>query len=308
MWRRSGRASRSSRSGLVGAEELAGREQQRRAGAGQDVGWPRWRCSGCSAARARRRRSAWPGTRPPSARCSATRSRPGPRRRRPGRSSPRRPAGPRRATRRRSAADPSVDQRVVVGELVGNPVQDLRNGPRIVPCPRACPVIDAPLTKQVLGRLAYKGDRGPGVQGRGPRLARRQSRRRIRRAQGPRRAGPRGRGVRGTAGVEPAPGGRRSDLPGLAGGARRPRPVGRAPRRVLRGVRPRRRARQGQPLRRGTARADADRLRHARSSSSASCRRSSTSPSCGARATPSPAPAATWPTCRPRPSSTATSG
>ena len=27
------------------------------------------------------------------------------------------------------------DQRVVLGELVGNPVQDLRNGPRIVPCP-----------------------------------------------------------------------------------------------------------------------------------------------------------------------------
>ncbi len=60
-------------------------------------------------------------------------------------------------------------------------------------------LIDAPLTKQVLGRLAYRGDGGPGVQGRGPRLARRQPRRRIRRAQRPRRAGARGRGVRGAA-------------------------------------------------------------------------------------------------------------
>ena len=50
-------------------------------------------------------------------------------------------------------------------------------------------------------------------------------------------AGSRGRGVRGTAGVEPASRGGRADVPGLAGGARRPRPVCRAPRRVLRGVR-----------------------------------------------------------------------
>ena len=36
--------------------------------------------------------------------------------------------------------------------------------------------------------------------------------------------------------------------------------------------------------------------------------RSSMSPSCGARDIRSPAPAATWPTCRPPPSSTATNG
>src|ERR1700737_5330752 len=81
-------------------------------------------------------------------------------------------------------------------------------------------VIDAPLKKQVLGRLAYRGDRGPGVPGRGPRLARRQPRRRIRRAQGPWRAGAGGRGVRGTAGGGPASWGRGSDLFWLAGGGR----------------------------------------------------------------------------------------
>ena len=62
--------------------------------------------------------------------------------------------------------------------------------------------------------------------------------------------------------MEPASRGSRADVSWLAGGARRPRPVGRAPRRVLRGVRQGRRAGQGESLRRGTARPDADRLRH----------------------------------------------
>ncbi len=95
-------------------------------------------------------------------------------------------------------------------------------------------------------------------------MARRQSRRRIRRAQGSRRPRSRARGVRGTAGMEPASRRGGADVSGLARGARRPRTVRRAPGRVLRGVRQGRRPRQGQPLRRGTARPDADRVRHAR--------------------------------------------
>ena len=44
--------------------------------------------------------------------------------------------------------------------------------------------------KQVLGRLAYRDGGGPEVPGGGPRVAGRQSGRRVRSAQGPRRAGP----------------------------------------------------------------------------------------------------------------------
>ena len=95
-------------------------------------------------------------------------------------------------------------------------------------------------------------------------MARRQSRRRIRRAQGAWRPGSRARGVRGATRVEPAPRRGRADVSGLAGGARWARTVRRAPGRVLRGVREGRRPRQGQPLRRGAAGAHADRLRNAR--------------------------------------------
>src|SRR3954467_6518706 len=80
--------------------------------------------------------------------------------------------------------------------------------------------IEIPLTKQVLGRLAYKGDRGPGVPGRGPAVARRQSRRRIRRAQGPWRAGARASGIRAAGGMEPASRQGGADVSGLAGRAR----------------------------------------------------------------------------------------
>ena len=80
MWRSAGSASRSRSAGLVGTEELARREQQRRLGAGQDVGGLAGGVAGVQRHQRRRRRSAWPGTRPPSARCSATRSRPGRRR------------------------------------------------------------------------------------------------------------------------------------------------------------------------------------------------------------------------------------
>ena len=296
------------RRGLVGAEELAGREQQRRAGAGQDVGG----LAGGVAGVQRHEHAAGVGG-------GQARHHPVPGVRRPDRDPvpgadaqvDHRRGGPADLVAQLGEGQPPIRRRRParharrIGRQSGpGPAEWSSDRPAL----RRGPVIDAPLTKQVLGRLAYKSDRGPGVQGRGPRLARRQPRRRIRRAQGPRRAGARGRGVRGTAGVEPASGGRRSDVPGLAGRARRPRPVGRAPRRVLRGVRPGRRARQGQPLRRGTARADADRLRHPGAAEALPAEDPRRRPSCGARATPSPAPAATWPTCRPRPSSTATSG
>ena len=155
--------------GLVGAEELAGGDQQGRAGAGQDVGGLAGGVAGVQrhqhAARVMGRQA---------------RHHPVPGVRRPDRD-PVPGVDAELDHRRGGLADlgpqfaerdlPIVgDQRIVVGELVGNPVQDLRNGPWIVPCPSAWPhVIDAPLTKQVLGRLAYKGDRGPGVPGRGPR-------------------------------------------------------------------------------------------------------------------------------------------
>ena len=118
--------------------------------------------------------------------------------------------------------------------------------------------------KQVLGRLAYKGDRGPGVPGRGPAVAGRQSGRRIRSAQGAWRPGSRARGVRGATRLEPAPCCSRADVSGLARRARWARIVGRAPCGVLRGVREGRRPRQGQPLRRRAPGAHADRLRNAR--------------------------------------------
>ena len=250
--------------GLVGAEEFAHRHQQRRPGAGQDVGGLAGGVAGVQrhddAARVvggQARDHPVPGVRRPDrdpvagADAQVDHRRGGPS-----------DLGPQLGERQ----PPIVgDQGIVVGELVGNPVQDRRNGPRDPRryAPAADLVIDAPLTKQVLGRLAYRDGRGPGVPGRGPRVAGRQPRRRIRRAQGPRRAGSRGRGVRGTARVEPASRQGRFDLSGLAGRARRPRPFGGAPGRVLRGVRPRRRAGQGQSLRRGTARPDADRVRDA---------------------------------------------
>ena len=91
---------------------------------------------------------------------------------------------------------------------------------------------------------------------------------------------------------------------GWPDGARRPRAEPVAAGDLPRGVRPRRRARAGQPPRRGAARPDPDRVRHRRAEGSGSCRRSWPSRSCGRRATPSRTPAPTWPTCRPRRAST----
>ena len=164
---------------------------------------------------------------------------------------------------------------------------------------RGSVVIDAPLTKQVLGRLAYRGMLGrrgvPDQSASGWPTTSPASSRRSRVSAGPAastrrsRSGSRWERHLGRGGL---------DLPRLARRARRPRrdadPAGHLPR----GVRPRRRARPGRPHRRGAARADADRVRHAPSSSSASCPRSSTAPSSGARATPSPARAPTSRTCR----------
>ena len=144
--------------------------------------------------------------------------------------------------------------------------------------------------------------RGRGVPRRGPLLAGGQPRRRVRRAarQGRSRARARGATTSGSPGTGTSPQHGWTCL-GWPDGARRPRaaavPAGDLPR----GVRPRRRARPGQPPRRGAARPDADRLRHRGAEGSASCRGSWPSRSCGARATPSPAPAPTWPTSPPRP-------
>ena len=180
---------------LSAPRNSAGREQQRRAGAGQDVGGLAGGVAGVQRHEHAAGVGAWPGTRPPSARCSATRSRPGPRRRRPGRSSPRRPA---RTSSRNSAkvsrvpADRGPPSTSASWSENWSAIRSRTCGMVLGSSPALRPwahVIDAPLTKQVLGRLAYKSDRGPGVPGRGPRLARRQPRRRVRRAQGPRRAG-----------------------------------------------------------------------------------------------------------------------
>ena len=59
---------------------------------------------------------------------------------------------------------------------------------------------------------------------------------------------------------------------------------------------------------RHAARPDARRVRHARAAAALPARHPLGPTSCGARATPSPTPAPTSPTCRPGPASTATSG
>ncbi len=93
-------------------------------------------------------------------------------------------------------------------------------------------------------------------------MARGQPDRRVRGAQGAGRAGQGPRGDRGAAGLEPAPRRARLDRRGLAGGARRPRPLAVAAGDLPRGVRAGRRPGAGQPPRRGAARADADGVRH----------------------------------------------
>ena len=133
---------------------------------------------------------------------------------------------------------------------------------------------------------------------RGPVVAGRSPRRRVRRARRERWPGTRARGLRGPRRVGAVA--RRGGWTclGLAEGARRARGDDGAAGHLQRGVRARRRAGARRPHRRGPARPDADRARHARAAGSASCRRSSRATSCGARATPSPTPAPTSPTSR----------
>ena len=143
------------------------------------------------------------------------------------------------------------DQGIVVGKFARDVVQRRRNGlrvarhrtPRLFCYRRWRAHFAAGLTKQVLGRLAYRGARRRGVQGRGPRLAGREPGRRIRRPQGARRPRSRARGVRRAARLEPASRKGRSDVSGVAGRTRRPRSVRRTPGGVLRGIRDRQRAR-----------------------------------------------------------------
>jgi len=85
--------------------------------------------------------------------------------------------------------------------------------------------------KQLLGRLSLSTGGGPGavhaagrgVPRRGARVAGSQPDRRVRRPARRGRAGPRARAARRAAGLEPAPGRRGLDLPGLARRTRRPR-------------------------------------------------------------------------------------
>ena len=189
-------ASRSQFGGPVGPEELAHRDQQRRFGAGQDVGGLAGGVSGVQRDDNARPRSAWPGRRPPSARCSATRWPPGRRRAHRGRSSPRRPGAPRRAARRRSVSFFAVTSASWSGSstAIRSSTAEWSAGGR-----HRCSsgliarlLVDrCALTKQVLGRLAYRDgwrSRSSGREVR--RVAGRQSGRRIRSAQRPRRAGP----------------------------------------------------------------------------------------------------------------------
>ena len=93
-------------------------------------------------------------------------------------------------------------------------------------------------------------------------MARGQPDRPVRRTARNGRPGTRARAARRTARLEPAPGRRGLDLPGLARRTRRPRRHAGTAGHLPRGVRPGRRAGPGLDRGRGTARAYPDRLRH----------------------------------------------
>ena len=128
MCRRSGRAIAIQIGGLVGAEELAGRHQQRRPGAGQHVGGLAGGVAGvqrhehaAGVVRGQARHHPVPGIRRPD------------RDPVPGAYAEfeHRGGGPADLVAQLAERQPPIvgHQRVVVEELVGNPVQDLRNGP-----------------------------------------------------------------------------------------------------------------------------------------------------------------------------------
>ena len=130
MWRRSGRAGAVEVRGLVRAEEFTGRDEQRRSGAGQHVGG-----FACGVARVERYDHA--------ARIVGGQAchDPVPRVRRPDRDAV---PGSDAMVDHRGGGDPHLvaqlgegepshvgDQGVMVGELAGDPVEDLRNGPQL---------------------------------------------------------------------------------------------------------------------------------------------------------------------------------